>query len=98
MSLAQAATRKGARLLVGPVQAVGVEPFTSRHGRCHVRLTFADPGAPERETVQGIIFQRDRTYHEVELLKSGAQVVVTADIEAYRERPSLVVRRVVRSD
>ena len=98
MPLAQAATRKGERLLVGPVRAVRVEPFTSRRGRRHVRLTFADPGASGRKTVQGIIFQGDQTYHEVALLKSGAQVVVTADIDVYRERPSLVVRRVVRID
>ena len=45
--LAQAALRKGERLRVGPVQAVRVEPFTSRRGRHHVRLTFTDPRAPD---------------------------------------------------
>jgi hypothetical protein len=96
--LAQAALRKGERLRVGPVQAVRVEPFTSRRGRHHVRLTFTDPRAPERETVQGIIFQGDRTYREVKLLRSGARIVITADVDEYRGRPSLVVKRVVRAD
>ncbi len=96
--LAQAALRKGERLRVGPVRAVRVEPFTSRRGRHHLRLTFTDPRAPERETVQGIIFQGDRTYREVELLRSGARIVVTADVDEYRGRPSLVVKRVVRAD
>ena len=96
--LAQAALRKGERLRVGPVRAVRVEPFTSRRGRHHLRLTFTDPRAPERETVQGIIFQGDRTYREVELLRSGARIVITADVDEYRGRPSLVVKRVVRAD
>ena len=96
--LAQAALRKGERLRVGPVRAVRVEPFTSRRGRHHLRLTFTDPRAPERETVQGIIFQGDRTYREVELLRSGARIVITADVDEYRGQPSLVVKRVVRAD
>ena len=96
--LAQAALRKGERLRVGPVQAVRVEPFTSRRGRNHVSLTFTDARLSRQETIQGIIFEGDRTYHEVGLLRSGAPVVVTANIDEYRGRPSLVVKRVVRAE
>jgi len=96
--LAQAAMRKGERLRVGPVQAVRVEPFTSRRGRQHVRLRFTDARASRQVTVQGIFFEGDRTHHEVGLLRSGARVVVTADIDEYRGRPSLVVKRVVKAE
>ena len=93
--LARATKRTGERLLVGPVKAVGAEPFTSRRGLRHVRLTLADPAAPANETVQGVMFQGDRTHHEVQLLSSGAPVIVTAEIDVYQGRPSLIVKRVV---
>ena len=89
--------RVGETLRVGPLTAVAVEPFTSRRGREHVRLTLADPqaAAGARDTAQGVMFQGDRTACEVSLLRSGAPVVVTAEINLYEGRPSLTVRRVL---
>lgn len=88
--LGEAAMRIGETLLVGPLTAIDVEPFTSRAGRKHVRLAFADPDA----TVQGIMYQGDWTDDHVRLLKSGALVLVTAEISEYQNRPSLVVKKI----
>ena len=41
------------------------------------------------------MFQGDRTDCELNLLRSGAPVEVTAEIDLYEGRPSLVVKRVV---
>ena len=90
VALGAAAARIGETLLVGPLTAIDVEPFTSRAGRRHVRLVLADP----ESTVQGIVYQGDWADDHVELLQSGASIVVTAEIEEYRDRPSLVVRQI----
>lgn len=98
MGVALASTRFGETLRVGPLKALDVEPFVSRRGLQHVRLTLADARVPHRtrDTVQGVMFQGDRTACEVDLLRSGASVAVTAIIDRYRGRPSLNVKRVVR--
>ena len=88
--LAAATARMDETLVVGPLTAIEVEPFTSRAGRQHVRLALAD----EEHTAQGIMYEGDWADDHVKLLKSGAPVVVTAEISEYRRRPSLVVRRV----
>ncbi len=89
--------RAGGTLRIGPLTATAVEPFTSRRGLKHVRLMFADPKSGAhgtRITAQGIMFQGDRTRCEVNLLGSGAPVMVVAKVDRYRGRPSLVVKRV----
>ena len=90
VTLGAAATRIGETLLVGPLTAIDVEPFTSRAGRQHVRLVLADP----ESTVQGILYQGDWTEDHVTLLKSGEPLIVAAEISEYRDRPSLVVRQI----
>ena len=95
---AASAERAGETLRVGPLTAAAVEPFTSRRGLEHVRLTFVAPRPAEgrtRATAQGVMFQGDRTDCELNLLRSGAPVEVTAEIDLYEGRPSLVVKRVV---
>lgn len=90
--------RVGETLRVGPLTAVAVEPFTSRRGLDHVRLTLAGAqaaGGGARSAAQGVMYQGARTDCEVNVLRSGAAVVVTAEIGLYRERPSLTVKRVV---
>ncbi len=90
--------RVGETLRVGPLIATTVDPFTSRRGLQHVRLTFADSQLGvngEHATVQGIMFQGDRTDCEIKLLSSGTPVVLTAKVDAYKGRPSLVVKRVL---
>ena len=90
--------RVGETLRVGPLTAAAVAPFTSRRGLEHVRLTLAEPrpaGGRTPATAQGVMFQGDRTDCEVNLLRSGAPVVVTAEINLYEGRPSLTVRRVL---
>ena len=88
--LGAATSRIGETLLVGPLTAIDVEPFTSRAGRQHLRLVLADA----ETTAQGIVFQGDWTEDHVALLESGAPVVVTAEIDEFRDRPSLVLKRV----
>ena len=88
--LGAATSRSGETLLVGPLTAIDFEPFTSRAGRWHVRLLLADA----ETTAQGIVFQGDWTDDHVALLESGAPVVVTAEIDEYRDRPSLVLKRI----
>ena len=89
-----ATARMGETLPVGPLTATGVDKFTSRAGREHVRLVLADPD----NTVQGIMYAGDWTDNVVELLKSGAPVVLMAEISEYRSRPSLVAREVFTLD
>lgn len=88
--LGAAATAAGETLLVGPLAAVEVEPFTSRAGRRHLRLTLADGDS----TVQGIAYEGDWSDAHADLLASGAFVVVTAEISEYRGQPSLVVKQI----
>lgn len=88
--LAVAATRLGATLHTGPLTATAVEPFTSRAGRRHVRLTLADADS----AVQAILYEGDWTDAHVALLESGASIVVTAEIDEYRGQPSLVIRQI----
>ena len=97
VALAVAAGHAGETLRVGPVTAAAVEPFTSRRGLEHVQLTLAEPRAAGRGSAvaQGVLFQGDRTDCELRLLRSGAPVIVTAEIRTYRDQPSLVVKRVV---
>ena len=97
---AVSAAHAGETLRVGPLTATSVEPFTSRRGLEHVRLTLAAAStgsAEKRATVQGVMFQGDRTDCELRLLRSAAPVVVTAEIDEYQGSPSLVVKRVVSS-
>ena len=91
--LGAATSRIGETLLVGPLTAIDVEPFTSRAGRQHVRVVLADLADAET-TAQGIVFQGDWTEDHVALLESGVPVVVTAEIDEYRDRPSLVLKRI----
>ncbi len=95
--LRQALARTGATLDVGPVRAVAAEPFVSSRGLEHLGLTLADAAASGRMpgTVQGVMFQGDRSDCEAALLRSGDPVAVTAEIAAFRGRPSLTVRRVL---
>ena len=88
--LGAATSRIGETLLVGPLAAIDVEPFTSRAGRQHVRLVLADAEI----TAQGIVFEGDWTDDHVALLDSNQPVVVTAEISEYRDRPSLVLKRI----
>lgn len=96
VSMAEAAARIGATLLVGPVIAVETEHFESQAGLEHVRLTLADAedrtAAPA--TVAGIMFEGERTPCEVDRLLSDDPFLVTAEVELFQDAPSLNVRRV----
>ena len=97
LPLQQALARRNDTLDIGPVRAVAVEPFVSSRGLRHLRLTLADAAASggTARTVQGVMFESDRSDCEATLLRSGEPVAVTAEVGTFRGRPSLTVRRVL---
>ena len=96
VSVAQAAARGGAALLVGPVIAVEAEYFESQAGLEHVRLTLADAEVrtAARAMVAGIMFEGEQTACEVDRLLSDDPFMVTAEVDTFQDAPSLNVQRV----
>ena len=95
VSLREASTRVGEMLLVGPLRADSVEPFTSRAGRDHFRLRFRDPGDPATEVVGGVLFEGNAGHCQLVRLRSADPFFVTAAVEEFGGAPSLNVRRVL---
>ena len=95
VSLREARTRIGETLLVGPLRAQAVEPFTSRAGRDHFRLRFTDPEDPATGLVGGVLFEGNAGHCELARLRSSDPYFVTAAIEEFGGAPSLNVRRVL---
>ena len=95
VSLGEASTRIGETLLVGPLRAEAVEPFTSRAGRDHFRLRFADPRDPATGEVGGVLFGGNAGHCQLSRLRSSDPYFVTADIEEFGGAPSLNVQRVL---
>ena len=93
--LGEASTRIGETLLVGPLRTEEVRPFTSRAGRDHFRLRFADPGDPAAGVVGGVLFGGNAGHCQLARLRSGDPYFVTAAIEEFGGAPSLNVRRVL---
>ena len=95
VTLREASTRIGETLLVGPLRADSVEPFTSRAGRDHFRLRFVDPGDPSTGSVGGVLFGGNAGHCQLGRLRSSDPYFVTADIEEFGGAPSLNVQRVL---
>lgn len=95
ISLREASTRIGETLLVGPLRAEAVAPFTSRAGRDHFRLRFADPRDPAAGTVGGVLFEGNAGHCQLARLRSSDPYFVTAAVEEFGGAPSLNVQRVL---
>lgn len=93
VTLREASTRIGETLLVGPLRADSVEPFTSRAGRDHFRLRFVDPEDPTTGAVGGVLFGGNAGRCQLTRLRSSDPYFVTADIEEFGGAPSLNVQR-----
>ncbi len=93
--LGEASTRIGETLLVGPLRAEAVEPFTSRAGRDHFRLRLADPADPATGVVGGVLFGGNAGHCQLARLRSADPYFVTAAIEEFGGAPSLNVQRVL---
>ena len=95
VTLREASTRIGETLLVGPLRAEAVEPFTSRAGRDHFRLRFVDPGDPSTGSVGGVLFGGNAGRCQLSRLRSSDPYFVTAEVEEFGGAPSLNVQRVL---
>ena len=95
VSLREASERIGETLLVGPLRAIAVEPFTSRAGRDHFRLEFAEPGEPATGVVGGVLFEGNAGHCQLARLKAREPYFVTATVEEFDGAPSLNVQRVL---
>lgn len=95
ITLREAAIRLGDTLLVGPLRAEAVEPFTSRAGRRHFRLRFADPEDPVTGVVGGVLFEGNAGHCQLSRLNASEPYFVTAEVEEFGGAPSLNVQRVL---
>lgn len=95
VGLGEAITRIGETLLVGPLRAEAVEPFTSRAGRDHFRLRFTDPDEPATGPVGGVLFEGNAGHCQLARLRSSDPYFVTAAVEEFGGAPSLNVQRVL---
>ena len=95
VSLREASTRIGETLLVGPLRAEAVEPFTSRAGRDHFRLRFVDPEDPATGVVGGVLFEGNAGRCQLVRLRSSEPYFVTAAVEEFGGAPSFNVQRVL---
>ena len=94
--LAAALAQTGAKVRVGPITATAVERFVSSSDREHLRLVLAASAARTQEpaTARGIMFQGAWSQCELDLLRSGAPIVVTAEVGTFQDEPSLTVAQV----